>query len=233
VDGHSAGRDLTIPVPFIFQPEERVRLEEAAPLPKVVFVGGMTAPFNVDAALFFTREIWPEIRRRVPQATLGLVGDHPPPEVLALSSVDGVRVEGYVPDLRAYLRSASVAVSPCRIGTGMKVKVAEAMAAGLPVVGTTVGLSGYQGIDGLLVRDEPGSFAEAVVALLQDEEGRKALARRCLEAYRERLWLEAVAPRVVALYQEMASASPRAPDPGREERANGTREVRRKGRTPG
>jgi len=208
-DGRPSDRDVTLPVPFVFAPlEADLHQEEHAPR-RVVFVGGLSAPFNVDAARFFALEIWPLVRREAPDATFSIVGADPPTEILALSSVPGVRVEGHVRDLRRHLRQAALAVSPCRIGTGIKVKVAEAMAAGLPVVGTSIGLSGYAGVDCLVRADEPRGFADAVLALLGDEEKRRRLAQACLQHYRKELWIEAVAPKVLALYEQMASTSAR------------------------
>jgi glycosyltransferase involved in cell wall biosynthesis len=206
-EAQSLDRDVTLPVPFVFEPVESARrIGERTPR-RVAFVGGLTAPFNVDAAGFFAKEIWPLVHRRVPDAEFAIVGANPPPEILGLSAIDGVRVEGYVADLREYLREAAVAVSPCRIGTGIKVKVAEAMAAALPVVGTTIGLSGYAGADCLVRADGPAAFAEAVVELLQNEERRRHLAQACLQHYRNALWIETVAPKVVALYERMVSSS--------------------------
>jgi polysaccharide biosynthesis protein PslH len=211
--GYPPGRDVILPVPFVFEPEMEAPPPGGTGPLRVVFVGGLTAPFNVDAVDFFARQIWPRVHGQMPEATFAIVGDHPPPQIRALSAVGGVRVEGYVPDLREYLRHTAVAVSPCRIGTGIKVKVAEAMAAGLPVVGTTIGLSGFRKVACLVKMDEPASFADALISLLRDEERRRFLCRACLQHYRRELWIESVAPKVTALYERMASmAQVRTPE---------------------
>jgi glycosyltransferase involved in cell wall biosynthesis len=198
-------RDVVLPVPFVFDPVERDPSVGDQQSPLVVFVGGLSAPFNVDAVAFFVQEIWPAVHNRMPNAKFAVVGADPPPRIRELSSVAGVRVEGYVADIDELLGQAAVAVSPCRIGTGIKVKVAQAMAAGLPVVGTSVGLSGYSGADCLIRADRPDEFAHRVIELLRDAARRKRLARECLDYYREKLWIRAAAPKVIALYERMAS----------------------------
>jgi glycosyltransferase involved in cell wall biosynthesis len=208
-DDTASVRDVTLPVPFVFEPMEWY--QDAARDPMVVFFGGLHAPFNADAATFFAREIWPLVHREVPGAIFAIVGADPPWEVRALSNIPGVRVEGYVPDLRDLLRRSTVAVSPCRIGTGIKVKVAEAMAASLPIVGTSIGFSGYSSADCLVRAEEPIAFARNVVGLLQDDAKRRQHAHACLKFYRENLWIEAVAPKVIDLYDRMASTSANRP----------------------
>jgi glycosyltransferase involved in cell wall biosynthesis len=201
-----SGGDAVVPIPFVFEPIERVDPDHGGQeSPLVVFVGGLSAPFNVDAVAFFVEEIWPQVRSQVPNAIFAVVGADPPPRIRRLSSVPGVRVAGYVSDIDKLLRQAAVAVSPCRIGTGIKVKVAQAMAAGLPVVGTSVGLSGYSGADCLIRANEPEEFAQSVIELLRDEARRMRFARATLDYYREELWIRAVAPKVIALYEQMAS----------------------------
>src|SRR5205823_15052400 len=96
----------------------------------------------IDGAVWFCTGVLPQVRSAVPTASVALVGRSPAPEVEALGALDGVEVHADVPSVVPYLRAARVAIVPLRIGTGTRLKAREAMAAGRPVVGTTVGLEG-------------------------------------------------------------------------------------------
>lgn len=164
-----------------------------SPLPdghRMVLTGTLDFLPNVDAACWFGREVLPLVRRREPRAELHVVGRRPVPEVLSLSSIDGVTVHADVPTVAPYLQAARVAVVPVRIGTGSRVKALEAMAAGRPVAGTKIGLEGIDIEPGrdALVGDTPEALADAVVRLLSDPDraGRVAAAGRKLVLSRYR-----------------------------------------------
>ncbi len=116
----------------------------------LVFVGVMDYLPNIDGCTWFVREILPRLRARFPAARLSIVGSRPTPEVLALGREPGVTVTGFVEDPREWLARASVSVAPLRIARGIQNKVLEALAMGLPVVGTT---SATQGVEGEIGRD--------------------------------------------------------------------------------
>lgn len=147
---------------------------DAPPGPKntdhsMIFVGNFTHSPNVDAVQYFCSEIFPLIRKRVPDARLRLVGQAPPSEILDLAS-DVIEVTGYVPETRPYLESSAVSIAPLRYGAGMKGKVGEALSLGLPVVTTAVGIEGF-GLTRdkeVLVGDTPQAFSEHVVRLFSD-----------------------------------------------------------------
>jgi sugar transferase (PEP-CTERM/EpsH1 system associated) len=150
----------------------------------IVFTGAMDYPPNVDAVLWFAREVLPAVRERVPAATLTIVGREPAAAVRALASPE-VRVSGTVPDVRPYFAAARVAVAPLRIARGIQNKVLEAMASGVPVVASPAAKSGIDARPGehLLVADGARDFAAAVVRLLTDTEA----ARRIRIAARARV----------------------------------------------
>lgn len=135
----------------------------------LVFVGGFGHRPNIDAVLYFVKDVLPLIRSRLPTINLTIVGNAPPPEVQALQG-EGVRITGYVADTLPYLRASRVSIAPLRYGGGMKGKVGEAMAAGLPVVTTTIGAEGFglTSWENVLVGDSPEEFADHVLRLLQD-----------------------------------------------------------------
>ena len=149
----------------------------------LVFVGGFRHPPNVDAAVWFAREVFPGIRARLPQVVFHCIGSDPSEAILALSALDGVVVHGHVPDLLPAMEGMRIAVAPLRYGAGVKGKVNLSMAHGQPVVATSCGVEGMHLQDGndVLVADDVHAFAEAVVRLYQDEELWNRLARNGME----------------------------------------------------
>ncbi len=143
----------------------------------VVFTGVMDYFPNVDGCRWFADAILPLVRARVPDVRFSIVGAHPTPEVRALAQRPGITVTGFVDDTRDWLRRASVAVAPLRIARGIQNKVLEALAMGLPTVGTTPATQGTEGTAGrdFEVADDAESFARAVADLLIDRERAHAL----------------------------------------------------------
>ncbi len=139
--------------------------------PVLTFVGGFAHEPNTDAVLYFCRDILPLIVAEVPDVVFNVIGNAPPPEVSALAS-DRIRVLGYVPDTLPYLSETLISVAPLRYGAGMKGKVGEAMALGLPVVTTSVGAEGIGLTPGenVLVGETPGEFAQHVIRLIRDRD---------------------------------------------------------------
>ncbi len=148
----------------------------------LVFVGAMHYHANVDAALFFAREVWPAIHRQRPELRLVIVGAQPTAEVLKLREQPGITVTGTVDDVRPFYHNALAAVVPLRVAGGTRLKILEAMAAGVPVISTTLGAEGLPVTNGtdILLADSPSDFAECAVTLAPDSE----LWRNLVEAGR-------------------------------------------------
>ncbi len=169
--------------------------------PTLLFVGHMSVPHNEDAAEHLVRDIFPLIRREIPAARLQLVGTDPSARVKRLGTVEGVTVLGHVPDLNAVLNKAAVFLAPLRFAAGVQNKVLEAMAAGTPVVTTSLVNAGIGAEDGdqLLIADSAEFFATQTVTLLQDHHRANQLADAArafvLDTYR---W-EAVGRRVAEI----------------------------------
>ena len=135
----------------------------------VLFLGRMDYHANIDAALYFVREVWPLVRERRPDLRLVIVGAQPPPAILALRQ-QGITVTGTVDDVRPYYHSALASVVPLRVGGGTRLKVLEAMAAGTPVVSTSLGAEGLATIRGknILIADTPNAMADTIASLRAD-----------------------------------------------------------------
>jgi glycosyltransferase involved in cell wall biosynthesis len=136
----------------------------------LLFVGNFNHRPNIDAVLFFSREVFPPILEELKDVHLFVVGNSPPEEIKALTSKHIV-VTGYVQDLAPYLRNARISVNPLRYGAGMKGKIGEALSWGLPVVTTSIGAEGMGLVDGYdaLIADSPEKFVAQVVRLYNDE----------------------------------------------------------------
>lgn len=147
--------------------------------PTVVFSGTLDYAPNVDAACFLADRIWPAVRAVVPDARLMIVGERPAAPVRALTRHPGIEVVGSVPDIREPLGAAWVGVAPMRSGAGVKNKVLEAWAMGLPVVMTSRAASGLEAsaATAAVVTDDPRGFAEAVATLLRAPEQRRRLGQ--------------------------------------------------------
>lgn len=177
---------------------ERFSPAENNPEPgHLVFTGVMDYLPNVDGCCWFVEEILPRVQEAVPETTFSIVGSNPTPQVQRLAQVPGVTVTGFVDDTRDWLRRGTVSVAPLRIARGIQNKVLEALAMGLPVVGTTSATQGVEGVpeQDYLVRDDAESFAAAVVQLLESTDRAQALASRGRALVEERYsWSEVLAP---------------------------------------
>lgn len=170
----------------------------AAAEPIVIFTGVLDYAPNVDAAIHLAHDIWPAVRRLVPNAHLHLVGRRPLPSVLEVTRDASVHVIADVPDMLAELRRAWVAAAPMLSGAGVKNKVLEAWAAGRPVVMTPLAANGLEPTQRLagLVASEPRELAERIATLLTDREQREALGHESLQVARERYGWPGVAERL-------------------------------------
>ncbi len=151
----------------------------------LLFQGGMDWYPNRDAVEFFVRSILPKVRIECPGVRFVVAGRNPPAEfVAALSSSGGVEFTGTIPDMRPYLSAATVVVVPLRLGSGTRIKILEACAAGKAIVSTHLGAEGLELESGkeIVLADEPADFAQQVIALLGDPGRRDVIARSARSA---------------------------------------------------
>ena len=136
----------------------------------IIFVGGYAHAPNVDAVQFFVNDIMPVLRPLLPGVRLHVVGSNPPPSIAALAAAD-VIITGFVEHLNPLLDQMRVSLAPLRYGAGIKGKIGTAMAAGLPVVATSLAAEGMSLVVGehVLVADDAADFAAAIARLYQDE----------------------------------------------------------------
>ncbi|HET6315717.1 MAG TPA: glycosyltransferase family 4 protein, partial [Chloroflexota bacterium] len=177
----------------------------------VITLGTLFYPPNADGVRWFLREVFPLIQKARADFQLSVVGPRPPADIVQFGArhAPSVTVTGYVPDLLPYLARAAVMVVPVRAASGMRVRILEALARGMPVVSTTMGVEGIDAAHGehLLVADEPEAFAQAVVRLLDDPPLRKRLARNGRRLAEQRYDWRVVLPALEAVYHSLVPSS--------------------------
>jgi glycosyltransferase involved in cell wall biosynthesis len=185
-----------------FAPNGRVEADG-----RLVFVGSMDWYPNEDATLHLIDSILPLVRRELPGAGLTVVGRNPSPRLRAAAEAAGATVTGMVPDVRPHVGEGAVVVVPLRVGGGTRLKIFEALAMGKAVVSTAIGAEGLPLVPGehFVEADEPAEFAAAVVALLRDEERRRALGAAGRELVVERYSWEQVGREFARLCEEAAA----------------------------
>jgi sugar transferase (PEP-CTERM/EpsH1 system associated) len=150
----------------------------------LVWVGGMTGPYNSDAVDFFLEKIWSLVKHKVPEATIDFAGGGPTQTLRKKALEDKtVHVLGFVPDVRPIVQRASVFVAPIRIGSGTKIKILNAMAQAKPVVATTAAAEGIDVTpeENILIADDPEEFAKKILNLLKNEEMRREMGEKARE----------------------------------------------------
>ncbi|MBM3333367.1 glycosyltransferase [Candidatus Sumerlaeota bacterium] len=182
--GHS--RPVTT-IPICVDPTSAPMIEPCAESRDLLLMGAMFYPPNVDGALWFVREIFPIVHSEIPGVRLRIVGPRPASAIVrAARRDDQILVTGHVDDPSEHLAASAVAVVPLRAGSGMRVKILDAMLRGIPVVSTRLGAEGIAATDGenIFLADTPEAFARAIVRLLRDVEVRRRVAtnaRRLVE----------------------------------------------------
>jgi glycosyltransferase involved in cell wall biosynthesis len=162
----------------------------------LLFTGYYTDEPNRDAVRWFHAEVWPRLAARFPNLVFHVVGPHPSPDLLEIQRRDPrIVVTDRVPDVREYLLRAAVFVCPARMGGGMRGKMLEAMASGVPVVSTTLGMEGIpvQPGESCLLADDAAVMARQIELLLLDPALRSRLARNAHALIVQRLsWTHSI-----------------------------------------
>jgi glycosyltransferase involved in cell wall biosynthesis len=197
-----------------FQPDESVPPDHR----QMLFLGSLDWRPNIDAVRLLMDVIYPKVRLAEPLATLAVVGRKPPEWLReAVRTRLGIKVYGDVPDVRPYLRGTGMLVVPLRIGGGSRLKILEALATGLPVITTTVGVEGLRLKPGehVTVADTAEGFAAAATeAIRRPEAARAQAARGRARVLAEYDW-GGLAERLGAVWESVAETSPPLTPPPR------------------
>ena len=159
------------------QAEIRLAQKKADSVRRILFVGSMDYHANIDAVCYFVREVWPQIFQHKPEFIFTIVGRNPTAEVRALAQIPGVEITGTVDDVRPYYDEALAAVVPLRIGGGSRLKILEAMAAGVPIISTSLGAEGLAVTDreNVALADTAQQFCNSVLEVIENETLRNQL----------------------------------------------------------
>jgi glycosyltransferase involved in cell wall biosynthesis len=159
-----------------------------------------------DGLDFLTEEIFPRLRSLVPHARLSVVGRGAPNALLQNGAARGIDVLGRVPDVRPEIARGAVFVSPTRVGSGIRIKILEAMALARPVVATTIGAEGIEAADGehLRLGDNPQALAETIAGLLADAAECERLGRAGRRLVERKYGWDGIGDSLCGIYEELA-----------------------------
>ena len=171
---------------------------------RIVFVGRMDYYPNIEAIIGFAHNTWPIVRDQLKDLTLTIVGADPTVGVKSLAAIPGVEVTGTVPDVRPYYRDALAAVVPLRTGGGTRLKILEAMAAGVPVVSTPLGAEGLMVTPGadILISDpdDHAGWLRNLTELQQSGDRRTGIVARGLQLVQTRYDWNTLGQRLIDTY---------------------------------
>ncbi len=189
--------------------EDYLGVEKDPQRDTLIFTGSFTYRPNYEAMRWFLKEVYPQVRRRIPQVHLLITGNH---DELPLPDETGVTRTGFVPDVRPMIAGSWASLAPIQSGGGTRLKILEAMAMGTPVIATSKGI---EGIDArheqhLLIADTPEEYAAATVRLLKDARLRRRLSENAFELVCQRYSWKVIMPRFLKLVQKVARPSSKA-----------------------
>jgi O-antigen biosynthesis protein len=188
----------------------------------IIFIGSFQHAPNADAVLYFAREIFPVIRDRLPDVVFQVIGPDAPPEVVELGS-PSIRVLGSVPNVRPLFDQARISVAPLRFGAGVKGKVNQSMALGVPTVVTSIAAEGMYLVheENAMIADDPERFADSVVRLWTSRELWERVSTNGRQNIRDHFSVEAAAKMIDEV---LLSAGLTVPPSGRN--SNSTEPIR-------
>jgi sugar transferase (PEP-CTERM/EpsH1 system associated) len=182
---------------------------------RIVFVGSMDYHANIEGAINFARTAWPSVHEKNRRLIFTIVGRDPAPAVRELATIAGVEVTGSVEDVRPYYREAVLAVVPLNVGGGSRLKILEAMAAGVPVASTARGAEGLHVTDGqnILLADSNDELARAIISLLGEPDLRAQIISGGRELVTNRYDWSTLGSKLFDYYRELLQERPVKPQP--------------------
>ncbi|MEO0595509.1 MAG: glycosyltransferase [Chloroflexota bacterium] len=195
--------DCTRIVPSGITVADYTTTDETISLPKnsIIFTGKMDYRPNVDAMLWFTDEILPQL----PDTHLTIVGQKPHPRIQHLPEQANITLTGWVDSVLPYLHATDVYIAPLRMGSGTRLKILEAMAAGCAIVCTETAAAGLSDRlkSALVITDTPDTFADAIQQLLHDKTKRRAMSKQAQKSVAEQYDWSVLSPRLLNAYKEI------------------------------
>ncbi len=172
---------------------------------QLIFTGKMDYRPNVDAMEWFCTSVLPAVFRECPGTVLTIVGRNPHPRIQALATDDRIRITGWVDSVQPFLQSATLFVVPLRMGSGTRLKILEAMAAGCAVVSTSIGASGLHADvrHAMIITDGATGFSQSVISLLGDANRRATLGVRARKEVSDHYDWAVLIPHLLQAYEDI------------------------------
>lgn len=175
----------------------------------LLYNGALTYGANLDAVRFFASKIYPVLTKSLPETKLRVTGRTDGVDLSGIKDCPGIELTGYIDDMRDILRRTAVCLVPLRQGGGSRLKILEAMAAGVPVVATSVGAEGIDVISGehVLIADDPSGIAACIERLLTDTDLARKLSANARKLVEERYSWGAIGSDFVDLVERLQRGS--------------------------
>lgn len=173
--------------------------------PALVFTGTMDYRPNVDAMLWFTETVLPRIHASKPETQLYIVGNRPHSRLEHLRQQQNIHITGWVNATQPYLHAADLYIAPLRMGSGTRLKLLEAMAAGRAIISTSTAAAGLQdeAKSGMIIADDPAKMADTITKLIDDAERREAIGTKARELVRHHYDWSVLVPHLLTAYREI------------------------------
>jgi len=173
----------------------------------IISVGSMDWMPNVESILWFHNKILPQVKEKIPQAKLYVIGKAPPNCIRKLKNED-IIVTGFVEDVRNYIAKCQVFIVPLRTGSGMRIKILVALAMRKAIISTSVGCEGIEVTDGknIHIADTPEDFAQKIVKLLNNKEERRNIGKEGLKLVKDKYQWERIAEQIEGEYKKILEA---------------------------
>ena len=173
---------------------------------RIVFTGNMDYAPNVDAVIYFVKEIFPKVLEKFPDVKFYIVGQRPIQKVLDLQS-DKIIITGFVEDLGEEYNKSSITIAPIRFGAGTQNKVLESMAMGVPVVCSNVGFKGLgvESSEGAFLAETTEKFTQTVIDLLGSAELREKVGKKGTEVIHERFNWDNIANQLLGYFKNLSA----------------------------
>lgn len=172
--------------------------------PYFLFAGVMDYAPNIDAVMWFINLVWPDVKKKWPNAKFCIAGMNPTEKIKKLQLKEGIEVTGFVDDIKPFFDKANIFIAPFRIARGVQNKVLQAFACGLPVIATSMGAEGirYNAEKDILLADTPEQYIDKIILLIDNEERYRALSDSALNTIAENYsWDSILAPLATLLKQ--------------------------------
>lgn len=171
----------------------------------LIFIGGMSWLPNYDAMIYFKDQIWPLLKKEIPDIKITIIGKNPAKDLIDFSHSDKMfQVTGFVDDIRTHMSKAAVYIVPIRIGGGTRLKILDAMSSGKAIVSMSIGCEGIDIKDrfDIYIADKPEDFANDVIELLRDKNKRELLGKNARETATNKYSWGKISPILESVYQK-------------------------------